>query len=97
MPRRPSTANLLEAWRQAERASEAALRSAQSAAEVLKHTEATVVAARQALIDAGVALEATEQTTADAREMYAERQQDVADETAAEDHIRHIARRASYG
>ena len=73
------TARLLEAWREAERASHAARIAAEHAQEAAKAASKAADAARLAAADAGVTLEAADVVAGNARDAYHEHETDVRD------------------
>lgn len=73
------TARLLEAWREAERASGAARLAAQHAQEAADAAGRAAEAARVAAEDAGVTVEAADRVTSGAKHAYHEHEADLVD------------------
>jgi hypothetical protein len=78
--RRDLTGNLLAAWREAERAAEAAKSLAEKANEAAEAATAAAEAARMAALDAGLSLEAADVAVGKAKDAYHRREANVAAE-----------------
>lgn len=78
------TARLLEAWREAERASRAARLAAEHALEAAEAAGRAAEAARIAAEDAGVSVEAADRVTSGAKHAYHEHEADVVSEERRE-------------
>ena len=76
------TANLLTAWRHAERAAAVARTRADQATEAAEAAEAAAAAARTAAEGAGISLEAAETAVGKARNAYHQRESNVAADEA---------------
>jgi hypothetical protein len=72
-----TTAELLEAWRKAQRASDAARRASEIANEASIAAAEAAAAARRAAEAAGLTLDATDTATAAAKDAYSEREHQV--------------------
>lgn len=83
MPGQRTTAQLLEIWRSAERAAEAARRAAEASVIAAQAAEAAAESARRVAIDAGVSSAAATEVAADAKSAYGDRQRDPDDGTPA--------------
>jgi hypothetical protein len=69
-----TTADLLEAWRKAQRASDAAHRTAELALEAAEAAAAAAEAARKVAENAGLTLDEADVATAAAKDAYSDRQ-----------------------
>lgn len=74
-----TTAELLEAWRKAQRASDAAHQTADMAKHAAEAAAASAEAARTVAENAGLTLEETDAATSAAKDAYSERERQVAD------------------
>ena len=69
-----TTSELLEAWRKAQRASDAAHRTAELAQEAAEAAAAAADAARKVAENAGLTLDSADAATASAKDAYSDRQ-----------------------
>ena len=82
------TANLLAAWREAERAAEVARSLAAQATEAAAAAESAAAAARQAAKEAGLSLDAADIAVGKASAAYHQREADVAADQATSERPR---------